>query len=175
MMPKMWCNEVFEWTGQHYNIPPTQIVPKPIQLPHPPVFAAASRPELSIAIGELGLGALNLAIYHDEELAKGVRAYREAIKHAKPITETITNRFCCNPASLVLKDDKKAARYGLGGAQFFLRSIMNQYVTDTRPISPWHAPREFLSDKHVEAFMNARNTSGSQLSSVIGDPISARE
>jgi len=175
MIPKMWCNDVFEWQGHHYHIPPTQIVPKPVQIPHPPVFAAASRPELSVAIGELGLGALNLAIYHDEELAKGVRAYREAIKNAKPITETITNRFCCNPAALVLKDDKKAARFGLGGAQFFLRAMMNYYRTEKRPIGPLHAPREFPSEKQVDAFMRARNTSGSQLSSVIGDPISARE
>ncbi|MFI4918381.1 MAG: LLM class flavin-dependent oxidoreductase [Legionellales bacterium] len=175
MIPKMWRDEVFSWQGKHYNIPPTQIVPKPFQTPHPPVFAASSRPELSVAIGELGLGALNLAIYHDEDLAKGVQKYREAISRAKPITGVITNRFCCNPASLVLKDDKKASRYGLGGAQFFLRAMMNYYRTDNRPIGPLHAPRNLPSDKHVEAFMANRNTSGSQLSSVIGDPVSARE
>jgi alkanesulfonate monooxygenase SsuD/methylene tetrahydromethanopterin reductase-like flavin-dependent oxidoreductase (luciferase family) len=38
-----------------------------------------------------------------------------------------------------------------------------------------HAPRHWPSDEQVEAFRLTRNTSGSQLSSVIGDPVSARE
>jgi alkanesulfonate monooxygenase SsuD/methylene tetrahydromethanopterin reductase-like flavin-dependent oxidoreductase (luciferase family) len=175
MIPRMWKEEVFTWKGKHYTIPPTQIVPKPVQSPHPPIFAACSRPELAVAAGELGLGALSLAIYQDKELAKNVQNYREAIGRAKPVADRITNQFCCNPSCLVLKDDKKAATYGLCGATFFLRSMMNYYGTENRPLGPLKAPRNLPPDPQVEAFMAARNTEGSQLSTVIGDPVCARE
>ncbi|MCM0605640.1 MAG: LLM class flavin-dependent oxidoreductase [Xanthomonadaceae bacterium] len=175
MIPKMWTNEVFTWNGKHYQIPPTQIVPKPFQNPHPPIFAACSRPELAVGAGELGLGVLNVAVYKDNELAEKVTNYKKAIERAKPVSDVIMNRYCCNPASLVLKDDRKAAQYGLRGSQFFLRSMMNYYMTDRRPIGPLKAPRELPSDQQVEGFMKIRNTAESQLSVVIGDPSCARE
>jgi alkanesulfonate monooxygenase SsuD/methylene tetrahydromethanopterin reductase-like flavin-dependent oxidoreductase (luciferase family) len=175
MIPRMWREEVFSWNGAHYTVPPTQIVPKPVQAPHPPIFAACSRPELSVAAGELGLGALNLAMYRDAELAKNVRNYREAIARAKPVGDCVTERFCCNPSALVLEDDRKAAQYGLCGAQFFLRSMMNYYGTENRPLGPLKAPRDLPPDVQLEAFMSARNTANSQLSTVIGDPACAKE
>jgi alkanesulfonate monooxygenase SsuD/methylene tetrahydromethanopterin reductase-like flavin-dependent oxidoreductase (luciferase family) len=175
MIPRMWRDEVFSWKGTHYDVPPTQIVPKPVQAPHPPMFAACSRPELSAAAGALGLGVLNLAIYRDEELASHVEGYRAAIRRAEPVGDVVTERFCCNPSSLVLRDDRKASQYGLQGAQFFLRAMMAYYGTENRPLGPLRAPRQMPSDANVEAFMAARNTSGSQLSTVIGDPACARE
>jgi alkanesulfonate monooxygenase SsuD/methylene tetrahydromethanopterin reductase-like flavin-dependent oxidoreductase (luciferase family) len=175
MIPRMWRDEVFEWEGTHYRIPPTQIVPKPFQNPHPPVFAACSKPEQSVAVGELGLGALNLAIYQDEALAKNVESYKQAIARAQPATGLVTNRFCCNPSSLILEDDRKAARHGFAGAQFFLRSMMAYYGTQARPLGRLNAPRHLPSDAQVDAFMAARNSSSSQLSTVIGDPACARE
>jgi alkanesulfonate monooxygenase SsuD/methylene tetrahydromethanopterin reductase-like flavin-dependent oxidoreductase (luciferase family) len=175
MIPRMWRDEVFEWRGTHYDIPPTQIVPKPWQSPHPPIYAACSRPELAVGAGELGLGALSLAIYRDEELAAKVAEYRRAIARAEPVGEAITNQFCCNPAALVLRDDRKASTYGLAGARFFLRSMMNYYGTDSRPLGRLRAPRELPHDKEVEQFMAQRNTAESQLSTVIGDPQCARE
>jgi alkanesulfonate monooxygenase SsuD/methylene tetrahydromethanopterin reductase-like flavin-dependent oxidoreductase (luciferase family) len=175
MIPQMWTQEVFSWKGRFYDIPPTQIVPKPWQDPHPPVYAACSRPELARAAGELGLGALSLAIYRDEQLAEKVRDYREGVRSAKPITSVVTDRFCCNPASLVLADDRKACRHGLGGATFFLRSMAQYYSSDARPIGRLRAPRELPSDADVDGFMKTRHGPSSQLSSVIGDPVAARE
>ena len=175
MIPKMWRDPVFEWKGRHYEIPPTQIVPKPMQSPHPPVFSACSRPELAIRAGELGLGVLNFAVYRDAELKKQIGLYREAIARAKPITHRITNRFCCNPSTLVLRDDRKAACYGLQGSRFFLRAMMKYYLTDARPTGPLKVPRGAPTDDQIRMFMDSRNTPDSQLSSVIGDPACARE
>lgn len=175
MIPKMWRDEVFTWEGKHYRIPPTQIIPKPFQKPHPPIFAACSRPELAVGAGELGLGVLNFAIYQDHILKEKILDYRNAIASATPAGDFITNQFCCNPATLVLKDDKKAAQYGLRGSRFFVRAMANYYLTDTRRTGPLSVPREMPSDRQVEGFMASRNTKDSQLSSVIGDPMCARE
>lgn len=175
MIPRMWADEVFAHKGTFYDIPPTQIVPKPWQQPHPPLFAACSKPELAVAAGELGLGALNLAIYQEQQLAVQVRGYKDAIARAEPIGQVVTDRFCCNPSCLVLPDDRKAARYGLQGATFFLRSLWNYYGTDARPTGRLRAPRDLPDDRQVDAFLASRNTPDSQLSTVIGDPVAARE
>src|SRR5262249_19177509 len=120
MIPKMWNSEVYSHQGEFFNIPPTMIVPKPVQKPHPPVFAACSKPEQAVQLGELGIGALNLAMYHDELLAQRVQGYRNAVSSCSPITFAVNNHFACNPATLVLRDDRLACLHGMRGAQFFL-------------------------------------------------------
>jgi hypothetical protein len=74
-----------------------------------------------------------------------------------------------------LKDDYKACRYGLRGAQFFLRSMMTYFRAQDRHIGPVKAPRDFPSEDYLQRFMQHRNTPQSELSSVIGDPACARE
>jgi alkanesulfonate monooxygenase SsuD/methylene tetrahydromethanopterin reductase-like flavin-dependent oxidoreductase (luciferase family) len=174
MIPKMWASDVFRHNGEHFDIPHTHVLPKPVQRPHPPVYAACSKPEQAVAIGSLGIGALNLALYHDELLANRVLAYRKAIAECNPITSVINNHFACNPATLVLRDDYEACRHGLRGANFFLEAMMH-YWKAHRPLGRTPAPRTFPTDEEVEIFRRTRNTPLSQLSSIIGDPSSARE
>ena len=61
MIPRMWSTDVFAHKGKFFDMPPTQILPKPVQQPHPPMFAACTKPESAVAVGKLGLGALNFA------------------------------------------------------------------------------------------------------------------
>lgn len=174
MIPKMWCSEVFEHQGQFFNIPPTCVIPRPVQDPHPPMFAACTRLEQAAEVGSMGLGALNLAMYHDELLADRVQRYRDAVKTCKPLGLSVTNHFACNPAALVLKDDREACRHGMRGARFFMESMWH-YASPHRPVGLTPARRDFHDDEEIEDFRNRRNTPYSQLSSVIGDPACARE
>ena len=50
MIPRMWDSEVYSYDGRFFSIPPTHIVPKPVQQPHPPIFAACSKPEDAAAV-----------------------------------------------------------------------------------------------------------------------------
>ena len=174
MIPKMWDSEIYSHRGQFFNIPPTYIVPKPVQKPHPPMFAACSKPEQAVDIGRLGLGALNLAIYHDAMLAQCVRLYRQAVSESTPVGLFVNNHFACNPATFVLKDDYKACQYGARGATFFLKSLVHYYGSE-RPVGRIPVSRNFLPDDQLERFRRLRNSPGSQLSSIIGDPECARE
>jgi alkanesulfonate monooxygenase SsuD/methylene tetrahydromethanopterin reductase-like flavin-dependent oxidoreductase (luciferase family) len=45
IIPRMWREDVFSFQGHFFNIPPTQVIPKPVQQPHPPMFAACSKPD----------------------------------------------------------------------------------------------------------------------------------
>jgi alkanesulfonate monooxygenase SsuD/methylene tetrahydromethanopterin reductase-like flavin-dependent oxidoreductase (luciferase family) len=174
IIPKMWNSEVFSHHGRFFDIPETCIVPKPVQRPHPPMFAACSRPEDAAAVGRMGLGALNLAMYRDERLAQRVSDYRAAIADASPVGLAITNHFACNAATLVLQDDMQACEYGLRGAMYFTEAMMHYYGRE-RPVGPIPVSKDPIPRDHVEGFRRHRNTSRSQLSSIIGDPVAARE
>lgn len=174
MVPRMWTSKPFSYKGRFFNIPPTYIVPTPLQKPHPPIFAACTRPEDARSVGKLGIGALNVATYRDETLAGCVREYRDAIATSTPVGLAVTDHFACSAASLVLTDDHKACQHGLRGSTYFTEAMLHYYRGE-RPVGAIPIKRDFLPDDYVQDFRRVRNTPKSQLSSVMGDPRAARE
>jgi alkanesulfonate monooxygenase SsuD/methylene tetrahydromethanopterin reductase-like flavin-dependent oxidoreductase (luciferase family) len=167
MIPRMWASDVFEHKGKYFQIPPTQVIPKPVQTPHPPIFAACSKPDSAALVGKLGLGALNFAFGSDEYLSDKVREYRRA--------KARNDWFACTPATLVLRDDARALRHGTRGARFFLNSMSRYYFSGERPIGELDIPRDDLSAAELDDVRALRNAPGSQLATIIGDPAAARE
>src|SRR3954467_244364 len=175
MIPRMWSSDVFQHRGRFFHVPPTQIVPKPVQEPHPPIFAACSRPDTAALVGTLGLGALNFAFGADDYLTDKVREYRAAVAKAKPAGRTKNDWFACTPATLVLKDDEKALRHGTRGARFFINALGRYYFGGDRPIGPLDIPRDDLTSEELREARETRNSAVSHLPTIVGDPASARE
>jgi alkanesulfonate monooxygenase SsuD/methylene tetrahydromethanopterin reductase-like flavin-dependent oxidoreductase (luciferase family) len=174
MIPRMWRSDVFEWNGKYFHIPPTSIIPKPVQRPHPPIFAACSRPETVELAGRLGIGSLNFTAGTDEYLLRKVESYRNAIATARGVTN-INSQFCCTPSALVLEDDRQACEYGFRGARFFQESLGTYFFSRERVLGPLEVSREPLTNSQLAKAMKDRNAPGSSLSAVIGDPKSAVE
>ncbi|MGA8220650.1 MAG: LLM class flavin-dependent oxidoreductase [Candidatus Acidiferrales bacterium] len=175
MIPRMWRSDVFEWEGTHFHIPPTAILPKPVQRPHPPIFVACSRPETVELAGKLGAGSLNFTAGSDDYLLNKIRAYRAAIASARGPAGMVNNRFCCTPTTLVLKDDRKACEFGFRGSRFFQESLATYFLSRERIVGKLDVSREPLSNAQLAKAMADRNTPGSALNSAIGDPQSAIE
>ena len=175
IIPQMWEKDVFSFKGRFFDIPPIQVLPKPVQRPHPPMFAACTKPESAASVGRLGMGALNFAFGSDDYLAEKVAEYRKASASATPVGKTITNHFACTPATMVLDDDRKACAFGMRGARFFLESLQKYYLGGSRPTGPLDVARDFLREDELDEAMAIRNTPGSQIASITGDPACARE
>ena len=175
IIPRMWSADVFQHKGRFFDIPPTQVIPKPLQRPHPPMFAACSKPDSAALVGRLGLGALNFAFGSDEYLGQKVSEYRAAVKQARPVGRAVNDWFACTPATLCLPDDRAACAHGFRGARFFVESMGKYYFSGTRPQGHLDVPRDFLSDADLEEARAARNAPGSQLASLVGDPSSVKE
>jgi len=169
MIPRMWSSDVFEHRGKFFHVPPTQVIPKP------PIFAACSKPDTAALVGSLGLGALNFAFGSDDYLTDKVREYRAAVAKAKPVGRTKNDWFACTPATLVLKDDEQALRHGTRGARFFLNALGRYYFGGDRPIGHLDIPRDDLTGEELREARELRNSAGSQLATIVGDPASARE
>ncbi len=175
MIPRMWQSDVFEHRGRFFRVPPTQVIPKPVQRPHPPLFAACSKPESAAQVGALGLGALNFAVGSDKYLAQKVADYRRAVAAAKPDAWQKNDHFACTPPCIVLDDDREACRHGFRGARFFGEALGRYYFTGERPIGPLPVPRDDLRDADLRDAMAFRSDPQSQLGAICGDPLAARE
>ena len=73
-------SDELEWDGHYWQMPPRRVLPKPLQSPHPPLWAATSSDGGHRMIGEAGLGLLSFSVgTPPEELARRIAIYREGI------------------------------------------------------------------------------------------------
>ena len=175
MIPAMWQQDVFEFKGEFFDVPPTQVIPKPVQTPHPPMFAACSKPDTAAHVGKLGLGALNFAIGSDVYLKDKVREYRAAVEASDPSGWQKNNHFACTPPCVVLDDDREACRHGMRGGRFFAEALGRYYFVGDRPIGELKIARDDLSDDELSEAMAFRSDPDSQLTAIVGDPTAAKE
>ncbi|ETW91960.1 MAG: hypothetical protein ETSY2_55165, partial [Candidatus Entotheonella gemina] len=61
------------YEGTYVSMPPRNVVPKPVQKPHPPLWVACSRRETILLAAQAGIGALTFAFIDPEEARTWVR------------------------------------------------------------------------------------------------------
>jgi hypothetical protein len=102
-------------------MPPRELVPKPKQKPHPPLWVACSRRETILLAGEKGIGALAFSFAEPEQAKEWVDAYYEAITSER----CVPAGFAVNPNLAVVlpfmchADEETAIERGIDGAHFF--------------------------------------------------------
>jgi alkanesulfonate monooxygenase SsuD/methylene tetrahydromethanopterin reductase-like flavin-dependent oxidoreductase (luciferase family) len=177
MIPRIWQDEVFQWDGHHYHVPPTHIVPKPLQQPHPPIFVSGSYSTDSFThLGMLGVGALNFSVANLRELQDKVRLYKTAVAEARPQNWQKNDYFGLTVNTCVLPDDDEAWRYGFHGARFFRESFDLYYRQKERPpLGPLAVSRDQIDPAMLGMAKKMRMNDNSQLLSIFGDPALARE
>src|SRR5208282_3301828 len=57
--------------GKYFKMPVRNVVPKPVQKPHPPLWVACSRRETIHLAAQLGIGALTFAFVSPQEARSG--------------------------------------------------------------------------------------------------------
>ncbi|PKB78320.1 MAG: hypothetical protein BZY88_18965 [SAR202 cluster bacterium Io17-Chloro-G9] len=93
MVPKIWESDTFEWEGKFWNVPPRQVLPKPYQKPHPPIWVAALQPATYELAAEKGIGVMALGVNAPSVLEPHIKAYRENIKKANPVGQFVNNQW----------------------------------------------------------------------------------
>ncbi len=70
--------------GAHFDLPARQVLPRPVQRPHPPLWAAASNLDSYERIARQGLGVIGAARNSVSETRNAICQYRETIQSADP-------------------------------------------------------------------------------------------
>lgn len=106
-IPQMWMNKTSSYEGKWLSFPERQVVPKPFQKPHPPIWTAATQPSTIQMAGEMGIGALIFGGSYESAI-ESVTQYREAIKRAKPVGGFVNDRFAVFLQCLCAPTDAEA-------------------------------------------------------------------
>jgi alkanesulfonate monooxygenase SsuD/methylene tetrahydromethanopterin reductase-like flavin-dependent oxidoreductase (luciferase family) len=93
MLPRMWTEERFSWESAHVVIPERNVVPKPLQKPHPPLWQTCTSPESFEMAGELGVGALATTLLSPlASLATLFDHYAKGIARCRPAGHFVNER-----------------------------------------------------------------------------------
>ena len=98
---RMFVEEPFAgYDGQWTSMPPRNVVPKPKQKPHPPLWVACSRRETILLAARRGIGALTFAFIEPEQAQRVgrrvLRADRSPTNACRPASRsTRTSPWCC--------------------------------------------------------------------------------
>jgi len=107
--------------GEYFSIPTRNIVPKPIQKPHPPMWMACSRRESIIQAAKNGMGALVFGFCKPDQAKAWVDEYYSIIKSDQcvPLGHSVNANFATLNGMMVHETPGEAARRGLEGFKFF--------------------------------------------------------
>jgi alkanesulfonate monooxygenase SsuD/methylene tetrahydromethanopterin reductase-like flavin-dependent oxidoreductase (luciferase family) len=123
MIPKMWTTDNFSWEGDYFSVPPRNVIPKPVQKPHPPMWMACTQPDSFRLAGEKGLGALSFGFIAPGVLEASLGMYRGAVANADPVGSFVNNQFAATTFACVAPTDEEALENGRPAAEFFQQSL----------------------------------------------------
>ncbi len=114
--------------GRYFSMPARNVVPKPVQKPHPPLWVACSNRETIHLAAQLGIGALTFAFVDPSEARHWVDDYYETFKReCVPIGHTVNPNVAMVTSFSVHPDHDEAVRRGLDGFRFFQFALAHHY------------------------------------------------
>lgn len=143
MLPNIWTEDVFSHEGRYYNVPPREVVPKPRQKPHPPIWAACNQEDTSRKTGEQGLGFITHGRAGPQRVGALVDVYRDAIKTANPVGKFIHDRVAVDTLVFCDENGPRARERGAEAAAEQQRENSTSFGRFWAGISEDSVPEEY--------------------------------
>jgi alkanesulfonate monooxygenase SsuD/methylene tetrahydromethanopterin reductase-like flavin-dependent oxidoreductase (luciferase family) len=140
--------------GRFVDMPPRNLVPKPKQKPHPPLWVACSRRDTILLAARKGIGALSFSFIEPEEAKQWVDEYYALIAS----DECIPAGYAVNPNVAVVvpfmchSDEETAIERGIDGAHFFGYSLAHYYVFGEHQPGRTNVWQQFERDRDQRGF-----------------------
>lgn len=110
MWVDMWAPATFSWTSPRFSVPPIDVVPKPVQRPHPPLWLVGWSAAHAAQAGLLGLGFLDVCGGDVAIWSAHRECYAAARGDAKP------DDLVCASTYAVAADPSEAGETGLAAS-----------------------------------------------------------
>ncbi len=153
VLPKMWAEERFSWSGECFSMPERNVLPKPLQKPHPPLWVTVTTPGTELDAADRGIGCLGVATVGYGEQETRTQGYHQRIRNCDPVgavnAQVTTQNF------LFCHDDLATA-VAVGGGMAAAFSVLNSHLLWTReayPTSAYHS----LGNQGTRASQDAAN------------------
>lgn len=162
LLPMMWTQDEFSWKGETINIPPMNVVPKPVQKPHPRLWQTGTNPEGAAAAGGLGIGYLATTLLTPlSSLAELLDVYKKAVAACTdPAGQVINDQFglftfvhCAETKDEAIRSRAaEAAMWYINRAPAFFKAPRDRLIGNIRGSHPspnWRLA-EGMSDEDVD-------------------------
>ncbi|HLK23713.1 MAG TPA: LLM class flavin-dependent oxidoreductase [Caulobacteraceae bacterium] len=114
--------------GTYFSMPARNVIPKPLQKPHPPLWVAASRRETTMVAARLGMGSLGFGFETPDELGeRALEYYRLVREELMPIGHAINPALAVLNTFMMADTDEEAMRRSANGPAFFSYSLGYYY------------------------------------------------
>ncbi len=134
VIPQMWTEDRFTWQGNTFSMPERNVIPKPYQDPHPPMWVAVTTPGTEQDAAHRGIGALGVASQSFAQQETTVKRYHEAIKTCEPVGKIINDHVSAQNFLFCHEDRKYATTTGMNMLQQF--SALNAHQLWNREVYP---------------------------------------
>jgi alkanesulfonate monooxygenase SsuD/methylene tetrahydromethanopterin reductase-like flavin-dependent oxidoreductase (luciferase family) len=123
------------YEGKAFSMPCRNVLPKPVQKPHPPMWMACTNRETIRIAASLGVGALAFSFLDPEEARTWSSIYYGIIKSEQcvPVGHGVNANIAMVSAFSVNRDRGEAIRRGQEGFEFFAYAIQALVAQDTVP------------------------------------------
>jgi alkanesulfonate monooxygenase SsuD/methylene tetrahydromethanopterin reductase-like flavin-dependent oxidoreductase (luciferase family) len=139
--------------GRFVQMPPRNVVPKPVQKPHPPLWVACSRRDTILLAAEKGIGALTFAFIDPEEARTWVDDYyRTLAEKAVPVGRAVNPNVACVTPMMCCPNEDDALERGLEGANFFGYSLGHYYIFGDHQPGVTDVWQEYQERRHEVGF-----------------------
>jgi alkanesulfonate monooxygenase SsuD/methylene tetrahydromethanopterin reductase-like flavin-dependent oxidoreductase (luciferase family) len=120
----MFTKDSWEFHGQFHDFPARNVVPKPFQKPHPPLWVACSNIQTIGQAGEWGMGALGFTFVSPDAARAWVhRYYNNLIHRPNRLTEYPANPNIAMVAGFMCAETDEEAYEKASGWTFFIFAL----------------------------------------------------
>ncbi len=137
VLPHMWADEHFSHDGLSFSMPERNVLPKPLQKPHPPMWVTVTSPGTELDAAERGLGCLGVASASYAEQERRTNEYFRRIESCDPVGKVVTRQVSTLNFLYCHEDPAVAAATGMGMVGTF--GLANSHLMWTREAYPTRA------------------------------------
>jgi alkanesulfonate monooxygenase SsuD/methylene tetrahydromethanopterin reductase-like flavin-dependent oxidoreductase (luciferase family) len=121
--------------GRSFKMPCRNVIPKPVQKPHPPMWMACTNRDTIKIAASLGLGALAFSFLDEVEARTWSQIYYDIIRSdaCVPLGHAVNANIAMVSAFSLHEDATEAARRGQEGFEFFRFAISGLVTNDAVP------------------------------------------
>ena len=105
---RMWAETDYSFEGEFFSMPSRNVLPKPLQKPHPPLWVAAGNTPTFEKAGNLGIGLHCFVTGAISGLEPKVKAYKAAIADADPVGDFVNDNIMVVGTMLCMEDRDEA-------------------------------------------------------------------
>ncbi|GAA2607508.1 MULTISPECIES: LLM class flavin-dependent oxidoreductase [Streptomyces] len=151
--------------GTHVSVPPRNLLPKPKQNPHPPLWMACSNPASVEDAGRNGMGALSFAFIGVDEARERVEAYYRAIESddCVPVGRAVNANFAVVLPFMLAADEATALERGLDGVHFYASAFSHFYLKGRHRPGVTDLSAQFAAERAQGKTVADQNVSGDDL------------